>query len=63
MNMNSSHPSITDKDPYWFEGGVCEAIYEHEQQPAINKKGGLRFTLSDSWDRALASLASFLGHT
>ena len=39
---------------------VREAIYERVQQPAINKKGGLRFMLPHSWDRALASS---LGHT
>ena len=52
--------SIVDKEPRWFERGVREAIYERVQQPAINKKGGLRFMLPHSWDRALASS---LGHT
>ena len=52
--------SIIDKEPRWFERGVREAIYERVQQPAINKKGGLRFMLPHSWDRALASS---LGHT
>ena len=47
--------SIVDKESRWFERGVREAIYERIQQPAMNKKGGLRFTLSQSWDRALAT--------
>ncbi len=47
--------TIIDKEPRWFDRGVREAIYERVQQPAINKKGGLRFTLPHSWDLALAS--------
>ena len=47
--------SIVDKESRWFERGVREAIYELIQQPVMNKKGGLRFTLSQSWDQALAT--------
>ena len=47
--------SIVDKESRWFERGVREAIYEQIQQPAMNKKGGLHFTLSQSWDRALGT--------
>ena len=32
-----------------------ESIYERMEQPAMNKKGGLRFTLSRTWDRAIQS--------
>ena len=38
-----------------FERGVKESIYERMEQPAMNKKGGLRFTLSRTWDRAILS--------
>ena len=51
--------SIIDREPRWFERGVREAIYERLERPAMNKTGGLRFTLSRSWDR---SIAAFPGH-
>ena len=33
--------------------GVREAIWERVEQPAVNKKGGLRFQLSHAWDEAI----------
>ncbi|XP_072037121.1 uncharacterized protein [Amphiura filiformis] len=47
---------ILDKEDKWFERGVREAIWERVEQPAINKKGGLRFQLPHAWDQALQNL-------
>ena len=47
---------ILDKEEKWFERGVREAIWERVEQPAINKKGGLRFQLPHAWDQALQNL-------
>ena len=47
--------SVVDRESKWFERGVRESIYERMEQPAMNKKGGLRFTLSRTWDRAIQS--------
>ena len=48
--------SIIDRETRWFERGVREAIYERKEQPAMNKTGGLRFTLAHSWDRAIKAI-------
>ena len=47
---------ILDKKDRWFERGVREAIWERVEQPALNKKGGLRFQLSHAWDEAIRRL-------
>ena len=47
--------SVVDRESKWFERGVRESIYERMEKPAMNKKGGLRFTLSRTWDRAIQS--------
>ena len=47
---------ILDKEDRWFERGVREAIWERVEQPALNKKGGLRFQLSHAWDEAIRRL-------
>ena len=47
---------IPDKEDRWFERGVREAIWERVEQPALNKKGGLRFQLSPAWDKAIRRL-------
>ena len=44
---------ILDKEDRWF---VREAIWERVEQPALNKKGGLRFQLSHAWDEAIRRL-------
>ena len=44
---------ILDKEDKWFERGVKEAIYERIERPSLNKRGGLRFSLSRSWDQIL----------
>ena len=47
---------ILDKEDRWFERGVREAIWERVEQPALNKRGGLRFQLSHAWDEAIRRL-------
>ena len=47
--------SVVDRESKWFERGVRESIYERMEQPAMNRKGGLRFALSRTWDRAILS--------
>ena len=44
---------ILDKEDKWFERGVKEAVYERIERPSLNKRGGLRFSLSRSWDQIL----------
>ncbi len=53
---------ILDREQRWFERGVCEAIYERIENPSINKKGGLRFSLSKTWDRPLQNVQRCLSH-
>ena len=33
--------------------GIKEAIWERVEQPSFNRKGGFRFSLSNTWDRVL----------
>ena len=47
---------ILDKEDRWFERGVREVIWVRVEQPALNKKGGLRFQLSHAWDEAIRRL-------
>ena len=47
--------SIIDCEPRWFERGVREAIHERMEQPEMNKTGGICFTLSHAWDRAITA--------
>lgn len=55
-HFNPKEVVILDKEEKWFERGVRESIWERVEQPAINKKGGLRFQLSNAWDPALHNL-------
>ena len=53
---------ILDKEEPWFERGVRESIWERVEEPAINKKGGLRFQLSRTWDQTIQSIPRRLPH-
>ena len=44
---------ILDREERWFERGVWEAIWERIEQPSLNKRGGLRFQLSNTWNQSL----------
>jgi hypothetical protein len=44
---------VLDKEEDWHKRGVKEAIWERIKEPTLNKKGGLRFNLPHTWDRAL----------
>jgi len=54
--FNPEEVIILDKEEKWFDRGVREALWERVEQPAINKKGGLRFQLSHAWDPAIRGL-------
>ena len=51
---------IIDQEHRWFERGVKEAIWERVEHPKLNRKGGLRFLLSHSWDRVVSQIPSRL---
>ena len=44
---------ILDNEKKWFERGVKEAIHERAMKPTLNRRGGLRFLLSRTWDRTI----------
>ena len=49
---------ILDKEARWFEQGVKETIWERVEAPSLNRRGGLRFRLSHSWDTVLRAVPS-----
>ena len=51
--FNLEDVQILDREPWWFERGVKEAIFERRDAPDLNKKGGLRHELSFSWNKCL----------
>ena len=51
---------ILDCEQCWYERGVREAIYECIEQLSMNKWGGLSFSLSRTWDRALKQVQCHL---
>ena len=44
---------ILDREEKWFERDVREALWERIEQPSLNKRGGLRFQLSNTWNQSL----------
>ena len=44
---------VLDKEENWLRRGIKEAVWERVEGPSLNKKGGLRFVLSHTWDRVL----------
>ena len=47
---------ILDNERDWRRRGIKEALWERVEDPTLNRKGGLRFSLSHNWDRALSSV-------
>ena len=45
--------TILDSEESWVRRGVKEAIWERVESPSLNRRGGLRHSLSHTWDRAL----------
>ena len=48
---------ILDREQNWIRRGIKEAIHERIENPSLNKKGGLRFNLSHTWDRTIKKIA------
>ena len=48
--------TILDKEQRWFERGVKEAIYVRREQPSLNRGGGLRFNLRNTYDPAIRKI-------
>ena len=44
---------VLDKEENWLRRGIKEAVWERVEGPSLNKKGGLQFVLSHTWDRVL----------
>ena len=49
--VENSEVIVLDREERWLERGIREAIYERKEQPSLNRRGGLRYNLSHSWDR------------
>ncbi|XP_072174675.1 uncharacterized protein [Diadema setosum] len=62
-SFNTKDVVILDREANWFKRGVKEAIWERVEEPKLNKKGGLRFNLSHTWDRAVREIPSRLSRT
>ena len=54
--LDSKGVKILDKERDWQRRGIKEAIWERVEDPALNRKGSLPFSLSHTWDRALVSV-------
>ena len=47
---------ILDREEDLVQRGIKEAICERVEKPSLNLKGGLRYNLLSTWDRALSQL-------
>ena len=54
--LHSKGVKILDNERDWRRRGIKEALWERVEDPTLNRKGGLRFSLSHTWDRALSSV-------
>jgi hypothetical protein len=52
-SFKDDNVKIVDRESDWFGRGVKEAIYERAEAPTLNRRGGLRFHLSGTWDRTV----------
>ena len=53
ISLDLGDVKILDKEENWSRRGIKEAVWERIESPSLNKKGGLRFVLSHTWDRVL----------
>lgn len=63
--MNFEDLVILDKEEHYHKHGIEEAIWERIEEwsgASLNKQGGLRYSLSHVWDRALCEVNSHLSH-
>ncbi|XP_068692843.1 uncharacterized protein [Montipora foliosa] len=51
---------VLDREDHWHRRGVKEAIWERVENPFLNRKGGLRHSLSHTWDRTVRLICSRL---
>ncbi|XP_068685018.1 uncharacterized protein [Montipora foliosa] len=51
---------VLDREDHWHRRGVKEAIWERVENPSLNRKGGLRHSLSHTWDRTVRLIGSCL---
>ena len=51
---------VFDREEQWHKRGTKEVIWDKIEQPPLNKKGGLRYNLSHTWDRELYGVPSRL---
>ena len=47
---------ILHREQNWRLRGIREAIEVRKRNPAINKRGGIRYKLSPLWDKPLGAL-------
>ena len=47
---------ILNREEDWVRRGIKEAVWERVEKPSLDRKGGLRYNLSSTWDRALSQL-------
>ncbi|XP_068684969.1 uncharacterized protein [Montipora foliosa] len=53
---------VLDREEHWHRRGVKEAIWERVENPSLKRKGGLRHSLSHTWDRTVRLIGSHLSH-
>ena len=51
---------VLDTEEHWHRRGVKEAIWERVENPSLNRKGGLRHSLSHTWDRTMRLIGNGL---
>ena len=47
---------VLDKEHRWYERGVKEAIYVRREEPTLNRGGGLRHNLSQSYEPTIRKI-------
>ena len=60
--LNSRGIKILDNKQDWRRREIREAVWERVEDPTLNRKRGLRLSLSHTWVRALSSIPQRLSH-